>query len=126
MKTRCVFARKPYACAFVLASALTLNACSGGACRSIALRHADEYKAKGFQTRIITYENSLASRAFDLFLFPTHAQAQVMIGNSWKYIGTFDGLPGDEPTFRNVGRLSVVWTPESYKKSIEAGRYVEE
>lgn len=91
-----------------------------GCCVPNALRQAEEYRAQGYETRIITYEPSFLIRALDLWLFRTHAQAMACKNGECQYVGTYDGQLSDKPTFKNVGRVMVMWGPEEYREAKEA------
>jgi hypothetical protein len=103
-------------CLLGLIMTLMLPSC----CVPNALRQAEAYRAQGYETRIITYEPSFLIRALDLWLFRTHAQAMACKNGECQYVGTYDGQLSDKPTFKNVGRVMVMWGPEEYREAKEA------
>ena len=85
-------------------------------CREAAVRDAERYRVRGYQTRIATYDLKLEGLLYGAFLWTHHAQAQVYRDEKWHWVCEFGGLC-DEPTFR-VGRMVVLWDVQEYKRSL--------
>jgi hypothetical protein len=81
-------------------------------CRVTSCEDAKYYKSQGYQTRIAVYKTGLDGKLYGAFIWDYHAQAQVKMGNEWKWAGNF-GL-SDTPSFSVKGDI-YYWQPEIYE-----------
>ncbi|MHB8109000.1 MAG: hypothetical protein ACYDHW_03080 [Syntrophorhabdaceae bacterium] len=84
-----------YSWIIFLIVAISLGGCS--TCRVASVEDATAYKEMGYNTRIAIYKTGLDGLLWGGFLWTHHAQAQVQVGDNWKWVGTL-GL-SDNPSF---------------------------
>ena len=81
-------------------------------CRVTSVEDAAKYSQKGYQTRIAVYKTGLDGLLWGGFLWSHHAQAQVLVEDKWKWVGT-TGL-SDTPTFTIMNDEIYYWRHTDY------------
>ncbi len=110
-----------WATIFITLAALVVLFLAGCAdCRMAAIKDAERYQAQGKETQIACYYLNLDGLLWGAFVWKSHCQAQIKVGETWKWAGEFGGLR-QEPTFRPRGEV-YTWSLEGYKKLIKEGK----
>lgn len=91
---------------------LIATLCTCSTCRVTSVEDATKYTRKGYDTRIAVYKTGLDGLLWGAFLWSHHAQAQVLVENKWKWVGT-TGL-SDTPTFTVMNNEIHYWRPTDY------------
>jgi len=81
-------------------------------CRVTSVEDANHYAAKGFQTRIAVYKVGPDGLLWGAGIWTHHAQAQVLVENEWKWVGTM-GLE-NTPTFSIADDEIYYWRATDY------------
>ena len=82
-------------------------------CREKAIIDAEHYGANGYQTRIACYNLCLDGLLWGAFIWKSHCQARVRVGDDWLWVGPWGRLRR-EPTFRPKGDI-FSWTVQEYR-----------
>ena len=102
--------------AWCIVIVLCLAAC--GTCRVRAIEDAENWAARGEQSRIACYYVGLEGRLAGAFIWNADCQAQVLRDGRWLWVGKFGGLK-ESPTYsmRQVepGKDYYTWTVDAYK-----------
>ncbi len=97
---------------FVL-SVVLLAAPGCSICRSKAIVDAEQYAARGYETRIACYYLNLDGLLWGAFVWKSHCQAQVLTDDDWRWVGEYGGLR-KTPTFSARGAV-YSWTVKEYR-----------
>ncbi|MCK9228410.1 MAG: hypothetical protein PHT96_13340 [Syntrophorhabdaceae bacterium] len=90
--------------------AASLWACS--TCRVTSVEDAARYSERGYKTRTAVYKTGLGGRLWGGFFWTHHVQAQVLVGNEWKWVGA-SGL-SDTSSFTVAGDEIYYWRAGDY------------
>ena len=91
-------------------------------CRVTSVEDANKYARSGYETRIAVYKTGLDGLLWGAFMWTHHAQAQVYVGNEWKWVETL-GL-SDSPTFSIADNEIYYWRATDYASFLKkSNRY---
>jgi len=107
----------------IIAAVITMLSFTGcTTCRVISVEDAERYAQNGYQTRIAVYKVGMDGLLTGGFIWTHHAQAQVLIGNEWKWV---EGRElSDHSTFSIADNEIFYWRATDYSSYLKkTGRY---
>lgn len=96
--------------------------CGCTTCRVTSVEDAGKFANEGYQTRIAVYKVGTDGLIVGMGLWDHHAQAQVLVGNEWKWVN-MDSFH-DSPAFSIENNEIYYWRPVDYAAFLkQKGKY---